>query len=198
MDFSNKFMVSLCRFLASNLNFWIFILAICELVFAVVAGYKLFELKKKIIEINKSKVTTKAYTDKEFKGKVKRTTEFTTSYDYHLLDPIRDDYQKTQGFYTIFSLIIQLFPLFGILGTVSGLYYALYDGKEIYAGVSFALSSTILGISWSIIYKIVDMIYSAFAINFIVESIERYEKDFNVDNEEAKLRLSGEKKDEST
>lgn len=193
MDFSSKIMLSLCKFLADNLNFWIFFLALAECVLAVVSGYKLFALKRNVVELNKHKVTTIGKAKKEEKGQVKRTTEYITDMNYHLLDPIRDEYQKTQGWYTIFALIIQLFPLFGILGTVAGLYYALSEGQEIYAGVSFALSSTILGISWSIIYKMVDMVYAAFAINYIDESIERYEKDFNVDNEEAKLSLERER-----
>ena len=59
------------------------------------------------------------------------------------------------------------------------------EETDMYTGVGFALSSTVIGIIWAIIYKIVDIIFTARAINYIDEGLDIYEKNYHVDRAEA-------------
>ncbi len=100
------------------------------------------------------------------------------------------EYQKANSWYTAFSLVIQLFTLLGILGTVAGLYIAMHNGQELYQGVEFALSSTVYGIIAAVFYKVLDIIVSAVLITPIDENVERFEKSFQIDRDDAHWNLS--------
>ncbi len=100
-------------------------------------------------------------------------------------DQFLADYQEKGRCYSVFSLLIQIFPLLGILGTVAGLYLAMGSGQELYNGVELALSSTIFGIICAVIFKVVDIFITALLINDIEDGISRYEKMFKVDHDDA-------------
>ena len=101
--------------------------------------------------------------------------------------------KKACRYITWFFLFIQLFPLLGILGTVAGLYIAmntndgterLFAGEGLYTGDGLALSSTVLGIFFAILFKVVDIFLSN-AVNKIDDNIDRYEKSYTVESQEA-------------
>ena len=74
--------------------------------------------------------------------------------------------------YSAFSMCIQLFTLLGILGTVAGLYISMNADQNIYEGVEFALSSTVLGIIFAVFYKFCDILFVSIFINYIEDGID--------------------------
>ncbi len=97
---------------------------------------------------------------------------------------IMNAYNRNGKSYIRYSLIIQLFPLLGILGTVSGLFLALQNGElsgeNLYSDVGFALSSTVLGIAMAIIFKFLDTFILSNIIVKIDGECELYEKSYKV------------------
>lgn len=180
--------IILCEVLASSLNIIIGLLFLVEIVFAVISGKKLYSLKKNVDSLYRFHVKVEGKRIKDGKHKLSQTNEVVHDMDYERFDEIRVEYQKTERWYSLFTLIIQLFPLLGILGTVAGLYIAITDEMNIYAGVKFALSSTVYGILFSVIAKIADIIFVACFVNVIDKNMERYEKNYMVYTEEAKQR----------
>ena len=85
-------------------------------------------------------------------------------------------------------MIIQLFTLLGILGTVAGLFISLRhmenisQSKELLDGVKFALSSTILGIILAVIYKFFDIIIGSVWVNYIDDGITIFKNNYREDN----------------
>ena len=191
MDYSSggiSFHIS--GFLADYLIFLIVILGIAEAVLAVIAGKKLHHLLNRTIALNKPRNVRSTFPRKEGRGRIAKEMSGSLSKDYHYdLDQPRDEYEDTLRWYTAFSMLIQVFPLLGILGTVSGLFRAISLRQEIYAGVQFALASTIYGLIFAIIFKIVDTMFVALMINRIEEGFERYEKDYRIDSEAADLEM---------
>ena len=110
--------------------------------------------------------------------------------DYAEFEQVRNNYQKSESIYNVYTQIIQIFPLLGILGTVAGLYLAVSSGENLYHGVGFALSSTIYGLIATIFYKIIDIILETFIILPIEEGMENFEKDFGLDFEKSTPTIS--------
>ena len=107
----------------------------------------------------------------------------------------RKDYQNQIGIYEIFSSLIQIFTLLGILGTVAGLHIALNaaasEGQSVYEGVGFVLSSTIFGIIDAVTFKILDILFTTPKANYIEDGIDVFEKDYGVLSDEAKSGVAG-------
>lgn len=172
--------------MALILNVGIFLLAIVELIFTIISAINLEKLSKKIDYLNNPKL-------KNGKSFWKRKGEIQTSHPdtvkkWSDLEDFMKEYQEKMQIYTVFTLIIQLFTLLGILGTVAGLFVAMQDmetAENLFEGVKFALSSTVLGISCALIFKIADIVFSAVYVSHIDEGIEIYEKDYNIHSSDA-------------
>lgn len=65
-------------------------------------------------------------------------------------------YRDATRWYYLFSSLIAVFPLLGISGTVIGIIPALSDFEHINQYFSLALSSTLMGILFSVIFKVVE------------------------------------------
>ena len=177
--------LNLCHFLSDNdlLNYVIVTLGIVELVLWLISvgllirHYKHFRCITKATEdfIDTQKAGMLEYTDLQIIVHKKKYREFSD---------FRKKYQKSIIFYDIFSQLIQLFTLLGILGTVAGLYIALnsnaVEGINIYEGVKFALSSTVFGLIGAVIFKFFDTIFTSPLVNYIDSGIEIYEKEYGV------------------
>ena len=80
-------------------------------------------------------------------------------------------------------------PLLGILGTVTGLFVAMNgnadwsNAQNLFEGVSFALSSTVLGILFAVIFKVVDIIFCSRYLNYIDDGVDRFRESYNVARE---------------
>lgn len=130
------------------------------------------------------------------KGKVvKKESSGTSIMNWDDYKSFQVQYKDAEKIYSRFALIIQLFTLMGILGTVAGLFLSLSNGEinndTIYAGVGFALSSTILGIIMAIIFKIIDIAITSHFITQIDSYMEIYEKDYNVSRDIAVIDEEG-------
>lgn len=174
----------ICRFLKFCLNWIILLVAIYEFTLLYRSMTRLAELKKRIAGLLGSKRKSKkvkAEGPKQYSSEI--TSEVVLNWDE--FDVFCGEYQEDSILFSKFSLIIQIFPLLGILGTVAGLYYAmnsnqgLQNAQDMYEGVRLALSSTIYGLIAAIIYKIFDVVINAYYINYIDDGIERFKDKYN-------------------
>ncbi|WP_020526536.1 MotA/TolQ/ExbB proton channel family protein [Flexithrix dorotheae] len=63
-------------------------------------------------------------------------------------------YQQSTTWYYLFSNTISIFPLMGIAGTILGIIPALTDFSTVKPAFSLALTSTLLGVFFSIVFKL--------------------------------------------
>ena len=105
---------------------------------------------------------------------------------------IKERYNKLSKWYTIFITIITIFPLLGMLGTVSALLDL--DMKNISnAQENFfsALSSTFLGIIFAILFKILNAVI-LFDVEDVIQRILKVIKDIRQEHiNEVKKQKSG-------
>ncbi|MBR4163483.1 MAG: MotA/TolQ/ExbB proton channel family protein [Solobacterium sp.] len=179
-------MLAISHILANILNPVIFMVGIFEAYLGSVSGYLIYGVQSKLKKLIHQDTFHSDTPVKDSHTQVKREFHSMNVKDYHKdLDPLRNDYEKAAKKYSRFSLLIQIFPLLGILGTVAGLHVAISEGQEIYAGVEFALTSTILGLIFAILFKFFDVLLFAPWVNEIEDGFDRYEKEFLVDSREA-------------
>lgn len=123
---------TLCILLDNITNPIILIVAMIELILMVVSIAIMAKLKYRIKKLN-SKGSKKSGTyKKEEKGNVTKIIELESKKDWEEFDQFLEDYQEKGWWYSAFSLIIQIFTLLGILGTVAGLYLAMSNGQDMY------------------------------------------------------------------
>ena len=175
----NTLILWISRFLSIALNWGILILAIAE-VFLMVKSYtEMKALKLRIDKLNDSTAGRQVLTEKKG-GRLKTETKVTIERDWREFDTFCDDYQNKSVLFSWVSLIIQIFPLLGILGTVTGLFVAMNgnadwsNAQALFEGVQFALSSTVLGILCAVIFKIADIVFSARYLNYMDDGIDRF------------------------
>ncbi len=177
----------LCEFLDRVTNPAIIAVAVLEFVLMWVSIWIMVSLRIRIWKLNRKEIMNSNTAKKEAKGRVEKTIELKSNHNWDEFDQFLEDYQRQGCWYSAFSLTIQIFTLLGILGTVAGLYIAMKNGEDMYHGVELALSTTILGILFAVIYKIVDIIIVSTCINYIEDGISRYEKIYRVDSEDAEI-----------
>ena len=178
----------LCHVLDVIINPVIFLTAILEALIMCTAVGRLIRFKSRIKKLNEKTVSPSHTSKKDGTLTTKAEVELRQNWDD--FDLFLEDYQKEGWWYSVFSLIIQIFTLLGILGTVAGLYLAMSNGEDMYHGVELALSSTVYGIMAAVIFKVCDIVIVSFLINYIEDGIARYEKIYQVKNEDAKEQRS--------
>lgn len=184
----NELILSVSRLLAKILNPFIVILAIAEVVLMVRSYAEMKLLKKRIDELNASTAGKSILTHKK-EGKLITEYKVISDRDWRAFDKFCDDYQNRSMLFSWASLIIQIFPLLGILGTVTGLFIAMNsnadwsNAQSLFEGVRFALSSTVLGILFAVIFKIADIAFSARYLGYIDDGISRFRENYNVEKE---------------
>ncbi len=180
-------MLGLCKVLDVILNPAICMVAIVELVLMFKSISIMSKFKHRIKLLNSKEITKTGKSRKEAKGEVTKTFELLSKKSWDEFDQFLKEYQEKDCWYSAFSLIIQIFTLLGILGTVAGLYIAMSNGQDMYEGVELALSTTVLGLLFAVLYKVADIIIMSVYINYIEDGINRYEKIYKVDSEDANL-----------
>ena len=184
----NGFILTISRVLSIILNPIIAILAVFETVIMIVSFRKMRELRKRIDELN-GHTTGKQVVTSRKPGSIRTQYTVTHDRDWKEFDKFCDDYQKDSMYFSAVALIIQLFPLLGILGTVTGLFIAMNgnadwsNAESLYEGVRFALSSTVLGIFFAVIFKTADIIFNAKFLGYIDDGIDRFRENYNVAKE---------------
>lgn len=187
--YMDNFILIICKILDAILNPSIVLLAIVELILTVIVVYNLSGLRRELERISGDKAIRKARKVIERGKKHEISTESHFERSWEDYDALCAKYQKQSQWYSAFSLIIQLFTLLGILGTVAGLFIAMHDNPDwtnaggMFEGVKFALSSTVLGIIFAIIFKTIDIIISSVYVNYIDDGIERFKGNYSEDKE---------------
>ncbi|MCR5739205.1 MAG: MotA/TolQ/ExbB proton channel family protein [Lachnospiraceae bacterium] len=175
----------LCKILDALINPLIYLLAIAEFVLLCVSVWTLAGFRKRIADLNKDNVSRIKLSKTSGKREVKKSVETVESRNWDDFEKFQRDYQKGSVWYSIFSLVIQLFTLLGILGTVVGLYIAMNNGEDLYAGVGLALTTTINGILFAVIYKLFDIGITAMLLNFIDDGMDIFVDSYKADSDDA-------------
>jgi len=125
-----------------------------QLIFLLAIGnaYVLYWAHKHITSLKNSLFSGDSVLDSFIKDRLKDHT--------HIDDKIRQNfplweqsYKQATRWFHLFTTIISVFPLLGILGTIWGIIPTLNDFSQINASFSLALVSTFLGIIFSIIFR---------------------------------------------
>ena len=175
----------LCEFLNVLVNPLIYLLAIAEFVLMWVSIWTLTGFRKRISDLNRDNIRKIKLSKTKGKREVSKTVERVESRNWDDFERFQRDYQKGSVWYSAFSLIIQLFTLLGILGTVVGLYIAMNNGEDLYRGVGLALTTTINGILFAVIFKLVDIGITAMLLNFIDDGIDIFVDSYKADSDDA-------------
>ena len=171
-------MNSIYSFLAGKMNVIIVIFGV--LLFALLVG-NLVQLRwhYKQIVLTMSWKNTKTVINKNT-GEVeeKSDSENITPDNIRVLQTA---FNKTCSWHESFSQLIPLFPLFGILGTVSGLILQLQasDVNQMFESLDTALGTTFWGLVFAIILKFIDALGPARTINETEIVLDDYDKKFN-------------------
>ncbi|MBQ6904101.1 MAG: MotA/TolQ/ExbB proton channel family protein [Lachnospiraceae bacterium] len=175
----------LCVFLDAILNPAILALGVLEAWILAVSWKKLVVLKAEIDRISGTASMRKTHSVRRERKKLKASYVTTVERDWNEFDQFCFRYQKDGKWFSAFSLIIQLFTLLGILGTVAGLFIAMRQNEDwsnaqgMYEGVKFALSTTVLGIILAVIFKAFDIYLNSWYINYIDDGIARFQSNYN-------------------
>ena len=127
-------------------NIFIFILAAANVVFMILAFRSTQQLKQALFR--GSSVLDRFLHEKAGIKDVAVQTIRSEFAGWELL------YKNATRWFHIFSSMIAIFPLMGISGTVIGIIPALSDFDNINTYFSLALSSTLLGIMFSVVFKV--------------------------------------------
>ena len=100
------------------------------------------------------------------------------------------DFNKDCALHNVFSQLIPIFPLMGILGTVAGLMLEVnsQDINGMMASLDTALSSTFFGLIFAILLKFVDAIFPSRIIEDVDVMLEDYSKKLDLAEMIQKLR----------
>lgn len=177
-------LLGLCKVLDLLLNGGIVCLAIFEAVWFVRAMRRLKGLSARTESLVQT-VTVVSPSRKTGALALVDTISTARLKDWEAFVCLKEDYGHEVKIYDMFVAVIQVFPLLGILGTVAGLYLSLNDVVEAgmrfsYDGIGFALSSTILGIVFSVIFKMLDAVFTAPLADTIEIRLDLFEKDYEV------------------
>ncbi len=137
---------------SSFLNITIFLLAIANAYIFYQAYKNIKELKTELFQgdsLLKRYFNEKTSTPEKLEDRI--LTNFTKW---------EQMYQKSTRWYHLFTTIIAVFPLLGIVGTVWGIIPTLSDLSQINASFSLALVSTLLGVIFSVFYKVCEGLIS--------------------------------------
>lgn len=169
MDISKIFMEAFME--SPILNGGIFILAVVVLVALCTINSSFKRIKK---EADNAYRQTKSSTNiKARDSKMAMGYNISFNLDIEKFDSIRKEYNDQGTKYMVWSQMISIFPLLGLLGTVYGLMPGLAEIKSndmsvLYSALSTALISTFLGLVASIILKV----YVSFGPDKTISDIE--------------------------
>ena len=165
-------------FLQENMNYMIIAFGVLIAVLLVLNAVKLAQHKNRI---------TDALNRKNTRGSVnKHTMEISEREEAESVTPetIRNyekDFNEVCSTYNVLAQFIPLFPLFGILGTVSGLMLQVVskDVETMFAALDLALSSTWFGLIFAIGLKVLVALTSTRIINDVENMLDDYDKKFS-------------------
>ncbi len=102
-----------------------------------------------------------------------------------------EEFNKVHVIYSVFAQLISVFPLLGILGTVSGLMGSFAGDSTnielISRGLGEALVTTFLGLIAAIVLKIFDAVFVSKKINEMELYFETFEQDYEMAKDKSLL-----------
>lgn len=171
-------MNSIYGFLAGKMNVIIVVLGVLLLILLVINLVQLrwhyMQIKSSLSWSNTRTVFNKSTKEVEDKADSENVTPDT-------IRELQTAFNKTCSWHEAFSQLIPLFPLFGILGTVSGLILQLQASNidQIFKSLDTALGTTFYGLVFAIILKFIDAVGPARTINETDIILDDYDKKFN-------------------
>lgn len=171
-------MNSIYSFISNNINIIIVIGGIVVLAALVVNYITLLNQHKQIVSMMSWKNTRTMLNKKTHEVEDKSDSEKVTP------DTIREfqtEFNHTASWHEALAQLIPLFPLFGILGTVSGLIMQLSANSldKVFSSLNTALGSTFFGLVFAIVLKFFDTLWPAKTINETEIILEDYDKKLN-------------------
>lgn len=191
----NQIILHASNWLDRNLNFIIVLLGIVEIGLMIAAAYKLHLSRKEIDELNENPALRKVSVRRQ-RRHLEKDYATTLEVSWEKFDDFCSRYQKRMIVYSLYSLGIQVFPLLGILGTVAGLFISLQsmegipDSQQLFDGVRFALSSTILGIIAAVVFKLFDIVLNSVFVNYVDDGISRFQDNYREDRDFSPLSMT--------
>ncbi len=164
-------MEGLAIFIGSCINWIIAFLAVLTLIgFAWVV----LDIGKLDGDMNsKKKGRKKEYTE----GGIKKEADVYTWEE--TLDYL-ESFNKIQLRYSMFEQFIPVFPLLGILGTVSGLIQQLGDVEQMQAALATSMSTTFWGLIAAISLKIIDALLVSKSVNKKAIYFDMFEQNYQM------------------
>ena len=100
------------------------------------------------------------------------------------------DFNKACAWHSVFSQLIPIFPLMGILGTVAGLMLEAnaVDLEGMMASIDTALSSTFFGLIFAIALKFIDAVFPSRVIEDVDVMLDDYSKKLDLADMIQKIR----------
>ncbi len=112
-----------------------------------------------------------------------------------------EEFNKIKASYGIFVQFITIFPLLGILGTVSGLMSSLADNasniENIASGLGDALLTTFLGLIAAIVLKVFDAVFVSKKINDLELYFDMYEQNYEIAKDKTILGVDDQNDDKA-
>ena len=149
-------------------------------VLLVLNGMRLSNHKNKIIEAldRKNSVYSLNASSKEINSAEDESTSITP-------DTIRKyemDFNKVCSWHTVLSQLIPIFPLLGILGTVTGLmlHVETKDMAAMMGSLGVALETTFLGLIFAILLKAIDAVWNTKIINEVDVRLDDFDKKLDI------------------
>ena len=166
-------MEGLAIFIGSCINWIIAILALITLGGFAYVVYDIGKLDARMDGDRNKSGRRKEYTD----GGIKKEADVYTWEDN--LEYL-EAFNKTQLRYSIFEQFIPIFPLLGILGTVSGLIQQLGDVEQMREALAVSMSTTFWGLIAAISLKIVDALFVSRTVNKKALYFDTFEQNYQM------------------
>ena len=164
------------RFIATIIDPLIIVFGIGVLAALIYVTVKLKELKNDLSEKFYS-TSSKAILNKKTLALKRREIAPSRLED---VDELRENFNNLISKYITCAQMIPIFPLLGILGTVTGLILEVQtaDAQAIYNALSTAMTSTFYGLIASIVLKFVEAFFTLKDINYIESELDEYDRSF--------------------
>lgn len=170
--------MQLLNFISENITIGIIFFGMILGVFIMGNAVKLNSHKSKIDDVlNRKNIRTGIHE----KTGIMEETEEDIYTPPETLRKYEKDFNKTRSGFDMYSQLISIFPLLGILGTVSGLMSQVVaeDLDALLASLNVALQSTLAGLFFAIVLKLVIVIWSGRIVDQVEIMLDNYYDKFD-------------------
>ncbi len=169
-------MTEVLQVVRDNINMFIFLFGIVLTILILINGSKLSSHKNRIDEAV-SRRNRKWRVNPDDGAVIDRDDE-DASITPDTIRQYERDFNKACAWHSVFSQLIPIFPLMGILGTVAGLMLEskAVDIEGMMASIDTALSSTFVGLIFAILLKFIDAVFPARVIEDVEVMLDDYSK----------------------